>query len=95
MKITAQKTIQNPNSQMMSLFDENDICLGEIHKREHAQHIVKCVNSHDELVDAITEARSLLEMHNLHEVDLLGFDNKISNVLDIIEEALKAAGEEV
>ena len=83
MKLTAQKTIQNPNSQMMSIFDENDICLGEIHKREHAEHIVKCVNSHDALVDAIKK------------INAWAFTNAYPEIEEICEQALKAAGEAV
>lgn len=54
MKLTAQKTMQNTNSQMMSLFDENDICLGEIHKRNHAEHILK--NMRHDVIKAMMEA---------------------------------------
>ena len=85
MKLTAQKTIQNPNSQMMSLFDENDICLGEIHKREHSWHIVKCVNSHDALVTALN---IISDAHLMTKITVDG-------LREIAKQALKVAGEAV
>lgn len=91
MKLIAQKTIQNPNSQMMSLFDENDICLGEIHKREHSWHIVKCVNSHDALNASLSEIVEHLESI----ADAEGMNIKNYPIYQRAKQALKAAVEAV
>ncbi len=82
---TPWKIEKHPNSLTSDypIFDMDGEYLGDIDNKKDAQHIVKCVNSHDDLVQTLKEILIIAR----HE-DFLCRDT----VMEITQEALKTAG---
>jgi N-dimethylarginine dimethylaminohydrolase len=84
-----------PEDGYFSMIQTPDKCIANVFEEANAAHIVKCVNMHDELVEALKEAGDVIESyHKSTGIDLGDASNMpfYKDTMNTIDETLKKAG---